>query len=28
MSMDGLKRQAAGRALEFVADGMKLGLGT
>jgi len=28
VSMDGLKRQAAGRALEFVADGMKLGLGT
>src|SRR3979409_2505222 len=26
--MDGLKRQAAVRALEFVADGMKLGLGT
>src|SRR4030081_2518426 len=26
--MDGLKRQAAGRALEFVRDGMKLGLGT
>src|SRR6202011_1776159 len=26
--MDGLKRQAAGRALEFVADGMKLGPGT
>src|ERR1039457_299371 len=26
--MDELKRQAAGRALEFVADGMKLGLGT
>jgi ribose 5-phosphate isomerase A len=26
--MDGLKRQAAARALEFVADGMKLGLGT
>lgn len=28
MSMDELKRQAAGRALEFVRDGMKLGLGT
>jgi ribose 5-phosphate isomerase A len=28
VSMDGLKRQAAGRALEFVVDGMKLGLGT
>src|SRR3984885_4668341 len=26
--MDGLKRQAAARALEFVTDGMKLGLGT
>src|SRR5258708_1036441 len=26
--MDELKRQAAGRALEVVADGMKLGLGT
>jgi ribose 5-phosphate isomerase A len=26
--MDGLKRQAAARALEFVHDGMKLGLGT
>jgi ribose 5-phosphate isomerase A len=26
--MDELKRQAAGRALEFVRDGMKLGLGT
>jgi ribose 5-phosphate isomerase A len=26
--MDGLKRQAAGRALEFVRDGMKVGLGT
>ncbi len=26
--MDELKRQAAARALEFVADGMKLGLGT
>lgn len=26
--MDGLKRQAAGRALEHVRDGMKLGLGT
>jgi ribose 5-phosphate isomerase A len=26
--MDELKRQAAGRALEFVQDGMKLGLGT
>src|ERR1700722_4442239 len=26
--MDGLKRQAAARALEFVQDGMKLGLGT
>jgi ribose 5-phosphate isomerase A len=26
--MDGLKRQAAARALEYVADGMKLGLGT
>jgi ribose 5-phosphate isomerase A len=26
--MDGLKRQAAARALEFVCDGMKLGLGT
>ncbi|MGB8609362.1 ribose-5-phosphate isomerase RpiA [Bradyrhizobium sp.] len=28
MSMDGLKRQAAARALEHVRDGMKLGLGT
>src|ERR1700682_1396387 len=28
VDMDGLKRQAAGRALEFVRDGMKLGLGT
>jgi len=28
MDMDGLKRQAAARALEFVTDGMKLGLGT
>jgi ribose 5-phosphate isomerase A len=28
VNMDELKRQAAGRALEFVADGMKLGLGT
>src|SRR6195952_1296121 len=28
MSMDQLKRQAAGRALEHVCDGMKLGLGT
>jgi ribose 5-phosphate isomerase A len=28
VSMDELKRQAAGRALEFVQDGMKLGLGT
>jgi ribose 5-phosphate isomerase A len=28
VSMDELKRQAAGRALEFVRDGMKLGLGT
>ncbi len=28
MGMDELKRQAAGRALEFVRDGMKLGLGT
>jgi ribose 5-phosphate isomerase A len=26
--MDGLKRQAAARALEYVRDGMKLGLGT
>src|SRR3981189_2702792 len=26
--MDGLKRQAAARALEHVSDGMKLGLGT
>src|SRR5260370_32373982 len=26
--MDGLKRQAAARALEHVRDGMKLGLGT
>jgi ribose 5-phosphate isomerase A len=26
--MDELKRQAAGRALEHVRDGMKLGLGT
>src|SRR5258708_10511679 len=26
--MDELKRQAAGRALEYVRDGMKLGLGT
>ena len=28
MSMDELKRQAAAHALEFVQDGMKLGLGT
>src|ERR1700712_1762578 len=28
MSMDQLKRQAAGQALEHVRDGMKLGLGT
>jgi ribose 5-phosphate isomerase A len=28
MSMDESKRQAAARALEFVRDGMKLGLGT
>src|SRR6201996_6019075 len=28
VDMDGLKRQAAARALEFVQDGMKLGLGT
>ncbi len=28
MTMDQLKRQAAGRALEYVRDGMKLGLGT
>src|ERR1700738_3682477 len=28
LSMDGLKRQAAARALEYVRDGMKLGLGT
>jgi ribose 5-phosphate isomerase A len=28
VDMDGLKRQAAARALEFVRDGMKLGLGT
>jgi ribose 5-phosphate isomerase A len=28
MTMDKLKRQAAGRALEHVRDGMKLGLGT
>jgi ribose 5-phosphate isomerase A len=28
VNMDELKRQAAGRALEFVRDGMKLGLGT
>jgi ribose 5-phosphate isomerase A len=28
VSMDELKRQAAARALEFVQDGMKLGLGT
>jgi ribose 5-phosphate isomerase A len=26
--MDGLKRQAAARALDYVTDGMKLGLGT
>jgi ribose 5-phosphate isomerase A len=26
--MDELKRQAAARAVEFVRDGMKLGLGT
>jgi ribose 5-phosphate isomerase A len=26
--MDELKRQAAGRALEYVRDGMYLGLGT
>jgi ribose 5-phosphate isomerase A len=28
MNMDDLKRQAAARALEYVQDGMKLGLGT
>src|SRR6187431_2406176 len=28
MDMDGLKRQAAARALEEVRDGMQLGLGT
>ncbi|MGA2289582.1 ribose-5-phosphate isomerase RpiA [Bradyrhizobium sp.] len=28
MNMDGLKRQAAARALEHVRDGMRLGLGT
>src|SRR5438128_2345721 len=28
LNMDGLKRQAAARALERVSDGMKLGLGT
>ena len=28
VDMDGLKRQAAARALEQVRDGMKLGLGT
>jgi ribose 5-phosphate isomerase A len=28
VNMDGLKRQAAARALEHVGDGMKLGLGT
>src|ERR1700722_9708038 len=28
VNMDELKRQAAARALEFVRDGMKLGLGT
>lgn len=28
MSMDQLKRQAAARAVEYVEDGMKLGLGT
>jgi ribose 5-phosphate isomerase A len=28
VNMEELKRQAAGRALEFVRDGMKLGLGT
>jgi ribose 5-phosphate isomerase A len=28
MTLDELKRQAAGRALEYVKDGMKLGLGT
>src|SRR3954469_7659023 len=28
VTMDGLKRQAAARALEHVRDGMKLGLGT
>src|SRR6195952_5006641 len=28
MTIDQLKRQAAGRALEYVRDGMKLGLGT
>ncbi|NOJ41018.1 ribose-5-phosphate isomerase RpiA [Bradyrhizobium australiense] len=28
MDMDGLKRQAAARALEHVQDGMKVGLGT
>jgi ribose 5-phosphate isomerase A len=28
VSMDELKRQAAGRALDFVQNGMKLGLGT
>lgn len=28
MTLDGLKRQAAGRALDHVRDGMRLGLGT
>ena len=28
VNMDGLKRQAAARALEYVRDGMRLGLGT
>ena len=28
MTLDALKRQAAARALEYVKDGMKLGLGT
>ncbi|MBA2398044.1 MAG: ribose 5-phosphate isomerase A, partial [Bradyrhizobium sp.] len=28
MDMEALKRQAAARALEYVTDGMKLGLGT
>ena len=28
MTLDALKRQAAARALEYVEDGMRLGLGT